>query len=88
MDTTFRDSFYKDIKKCADKSIKEKVLEVIDEVEKATSVNRISNLKKLKGFKNAYRIKIKDYRVGLEIEGTNVSFVRLLHRKEVYRYFP
>ncbi|MGH2412635.1 MAG: type II toxin-antitoxin system RelE family toxin, partial [Microcystaceae cyanobacterium] len=36
----------------------------------------------------AYRIRLGDYRIGLFIEGKTVTFARVLHRKEIYRYFP
>ncbi|NPA92437.1 MAG: type II toxin-antitoxin system RelE/ParE family toxin, partial [Chloroflexi bacterium] len=35
-----------------------------------------------------YRIRLGDYRLGLEIEGDTVVFVRFLHRRDIYRYFP
>jgi len=44
-------------------------------------------LKKLRGFKNYYRIKIKDFRIGFKTNG-EVIFMRVLHRKDIYKYFP
>jgi mRNA interferase RelE/StbE len=35
-----------------------------------------------------YRVRIGDYRIGLELAGDELIFVRCLHRKEIYRYFP
>ena len=48
----------------------------------------IVNLKKLKGFKTAYRIRIGDYRIGVFIDGDIVEFARVVHRKDIYRLFP
>jgi mRNA-degrading endonuclease RelE of RelBE toxin-antitoxin system len=48
----------------------------------------IGNLKKLKGDENAYRIRIGDYRLGIFFDGETVIFARVLHRKDIYRYFP
>jgi mRNA-degrading endonuclease RelE of RelBE toxin-antitoxin system len=31
---------------------------------------------------------VGNYRLGLIIEAETVIFVRVLHRKEIYRYFP
>jgi mRNA interferase RelE/StbE len=45
-------------------------------------------LKKLKTGMAYYRLRIGDYRLGMVIEGDGVKFVRLLHRSEIYRYFP
>jgi mRNA interferase RelE/StbE len=88
MQTSFRESFWKDVKHCNDQRIKTLVNEVIRDVERAKSLGEIKNLKKLKGFKTSYRIRIADYRLGLDILGQNVEFIRLLNRKEIYRYFP
>ena len=46
------------------------------------------DLRKLKSGKNRWRIRIGDYRVGLEIEEGTVIFVRILHRRDIYKHFP
>lgn len=42
----------------------------------------------MEGHANFYRIRIGQYRVGIVLEAGVVDFVRFLHRKDVYRYFP
>ncbi|HAO10876.1 MAG TPA: plasmid stabilization protein, partial [Planktothrix sp. UBA8407] len=44
--------------------------------------------KKLKGDDNAYRLRVGDYRIGFYFDGETVTFARVLHRKDIYRYFP
>jgi mRNA interferase RelE/StbE len=51
-------------------------------------LSEINNLKKLKGECNAYRIRIGDYRIGFFVEEDTITFARVLHRREFYRYFP
>ncbi|MEM9215017.1 MAG: type II toxin-antitoxin system RelE/ParE family toxin [Cyanobacteria bacterium P01_F01_bin.150] len=34
-----------------------------------------------------YRIRIGDYRIGIIVTGDVVSFIRVLHRKDMYRSF-
>jgi len=51
-------------------------------------LSEINNLKKLKGEYNAYRIRIGDYRIGFFVEEDTITFARVLHRREFYRYFP
>ena len=48
----------------------------------------LPNLKKLKGAKNYFRLKLGDYRIGLTLENNIVIFVRFLDRKDIYKYFP
>jgi mRNA interferase RelE/StbE len=64
------------------------VRETIEEVERAETLRAVPNLKKLRGAEGYYRVRIGDYRLGLVLEGDTVVFVRFLHRKDLYRYFP
>ena len=84
----FERKFLKEISSLNDPKIRALLEETILDAEKAKTTSRIKNLKKLKGFKNAYRIRIGDYRVGILIDKDTLVFVRFLHRKEVYKYFP
>jgi len=84
----FKASFTRDLRKIKDISIKKQVSQVIEFVEKAHNFPEIQNLKKVVGADTYYRIRIGDYRVGVIIEGETVIFVRFLHRKDIYRYFP
>jgi mRNA-degrading endonuclease RelE of RelBE toxin-antitoxin system len=52
------------------------------------NITEIKNIKKIKGTSNAYRIRIGDYRIGVFLNNETISFSRVLHLKEVYRYFP
>ena len=47
-----------------------------------------SRYKKLKGYKSYYRIKIGDYRIGVEIENDVIDFILISHRKNIYNLFP
>ena len=42
----------------------------------------------MKGYPNRYRIRIGDYRVGIETSQNRVEMMRVLHRQEFDRYFP
>ncbi|MCY7282069.1 MAG: type II toxin-antitoxin system RelE/ParE family toxin, partial [Cyanobacteria bacterium CAN_BIN43] len=35
-----------------------------------------------------YRIRLADYRVGIIRQGDSLEMMRVLHRREFYRYFP
>jgi mRNA interferase RelE/StbE len=64
------------------------VREAIDLAELAENLQQITHLKKLRGGENYYRIKLGDYRIGVIVENEVITFVRFLHRKDIYRYFP
>lgn len=88
MKADFKKSFSRDLKKIKDKELLKQVKEAVEEVETAQNFLMVSNLKQLKGGDSYFRIKLGDYRIGLKLEGDTMFFVRFLHRKEIYRYFP
>jgi mRNA interferase RelE/StbE len=88
MEVKIDKSFQKDTRKIKDKLLLNKIAVVISEVQKAENINQIKNLKRLKGSSENYRIKIGDYRLGIIILGSSFEFIRCLHRKDIYKYFP
>ncbi len=88
MKVEFLSKFVKDLDKLIVGNVKESVIKVIEHVESAENLSEIPNLKKLKGHKSAYRIKIGDYRIGIFVEGKVVEMARFVHRKDIYKVFP
>ena len=84
----FKSSFVKDLKKIQDPGLKARLKQTIESVEQAGDLPSLDDIKKLKGGDRYYRIRIGDYRIGLILENETVVFVRFLHRKDIYRYFP
>ncbi len=81
-------TFEKDLRKIKSKPLDQKVALLIREIITAESLTEIRNLKQLKGSDIHYRIRLGDYRVGLIVSGKTLILVRILHRKEIYRFFP
>ena len=88
MKVRFKASFAKDLRALDDKSFRERIKALIATVESASTLAAVPNLKKLRGAGAFYRARIGDYRVGMAEEEDAIVFVRVLHRREVYRYFP
>ena len=65
-----------------------RIKKVIEQVEAARTFQQIPNLKRLESAGKYYRIRLGEYRIGLIFEKDEVNFIRFLHRKEIYRYFP
>ena len=84
----FLNKFSKDINKLSDPQIRASVIKVIEQIESANNLSTIQNLKKLKGHKSAYRIKLGDYRIGIFVVGKVVEIARIVHRKDIYKVFP
>ncbi|GIK62071.1 MAG: type II toxin-antitoxin system RelE/ParE family toxin [Ignavibacteriota bacterium] len=82
-------SFVKDVEKVSEKKILNKLSSLIRQLENSKTLTELPNVKKIKGYNSFYRIRIGDYRLGLEeIKGNGICLTRFLHRKDIYKYFP
>lgn len=89
MKVLFDKSFLKSLEKMKSTKVKSKLKEVIEELESAENLQQVKSVKKIQGFKNFYRIRIGDYRLGFElIDKTIVLIILIAHRKDIYRKFP
>lgn len=88
MEVEFLEKFDKDLDSINKPFVRKSILEVIESFETAQSIREVPNLKKLTGYRKAYRVRIGNYRLGVFAEGNKVQFARILHRKDVYKKFP
>ena len=88
MKVKYKASFLRDLKQINNKKIKKQIEQIINTAKSATQISDIPNIRKLRGYKNFYRIRIGNYRIGLYFEEKTIIFVRVLHRKDFYKYFP
>lgn len=88
MKVQFHENFNKDLSKLGDATLAKQIRKLILRLENTRSLADIPNVKKLQGGANFFRVRIGDYRVGITKDGDTVTLMRILHRKEIYRYFP
>ncbi len=88
MEIEFLEKFSRDLDRLVDASTRRAVRKTIISIQHADTLSEIPNIKKLRGFKSAYRIRIGDYRIGIFVEGDVVQFARIVHRKDIYKVFP
>lgn len=88
MEVEFLSRFSKDLDRVNQTSVKLGVKKLILLIERVNNLYEIPNLKKLSGFKSAYRVRIGDYRLGFFYENNKIFFARIAHRKEIYKLFP
>jgi len=67
MNTQFKESFTKDLRKIRDKDLLNRAKAVIETVEQTQSLGQIPSLERLKGWSRYYRIRVGDYRIGLAV---------------------
>ena len=82
------EQFLDDIKNLRDSKIKQRLLDKIEFLESAPTLHSVSQIKKMKGFSDAWRIRIGDYRLGFRLIGDSIVLGRFLSRKQIYRFFP
>ena len=88
MKVIFRSSFLRDLKKIHDSQVLIRIKKALEEVESASSFTQINHISKMSGSENFYRIRLGEYRIGLVLAGDTLEFIRCLHRREIYHYFP
>lgn len=88
MEIRYKKQFLKDLSKLPS-SYRSKIEELVFEKIPNDSGDEImKQVSKLKGKDNFYKIRVGDYRIGVFIEHDFLEFKRVLHRKDIYRYFP
>ncbi len=89
MEVQYREAFLKDLKQLKSSTSYERIYELaFTTLEAINTLEEISNIKAMRGSAGRYRIRIGDYRIGIEVNGDIIEVLRVLHRREFYRYFP
>ena len=85
----FDKSFSKSLDRIKDSTILRRIETTLLKLEEAESLQDLKNLKKLSGFKNYYRIRLGNYRIGIEqIDKRTIRLIIIAHRKDIYKKFP
>ena len=61
---------------------------VFSDIPTYSNLAEIPGIRKLKGYTQHYRIRLGDCRIGVTYQNETLSLERLLHRKDIYKYFP
>ena len=85
MKIEFSSSFTRDLRRIRDRSIRERVDKVIEQLEKMDNFTETSNIKKLRGYENRYRVRVGNYRLIFQFNEDIVIFLRCLPRQDIYR---
>lgn len=88
MQVVFLKKFYKDLDNITQPKDQQALVVVIGLVKEVARLEDVPGVKKLSGFKDAFRIRSGSYRIGVFIKGKVVQFARVAHRKDIYKIFP
>jgi mRNA interferase RelE/StbE len=82
-------NFDKDLEKYATPEQIREIFLFIDKLEKAWHLREISDIKKLSGFREFYRVRFGEYRLGFRmLENSDIQLDRFLHRRDIYKKYP
>jgi mRNA interferase RelE/StbE len=90
MQIEVRSSFERDTKKLSDK-IREDIADAVALMSSAKTISDIPGVKDIKGgkkAKNAFRMRIGEYRICFYLINGHIELIRVLPRKDVYKIFP
>lgn len=79
--------FAKHLKNCP-QDIQKRFVVVYDQLIAAKKIQDIKAIQKLKGYTAFYRIRIGHYRLGIGCVNDQIELLAIMHRKEIYRFFP
>ncbi len=61
---------------------------VFERLPAARTLALAHKFEKMKGYRNCVKARFGEYRIGAYQQGNHITLVRVLHRKEIYRFFP
>ena len=67
MKIAFEASFARDLKRVRDKQLLQGVQQVIEGVKEAAMIDTVAGVKKMQGYDTFYRLRLGDYRIGIEV---------------------
>ncbi len=89
MNIEYLPSFLKDLKDLRGTPVYQAVYAIaFEEILEIKDLRDIQNLKKMKGDTSAYRIRVGNYRIGMLITATTITFSRVLHRRDERSIVP
>lgn len=85
----YKPAFRRDIRRIRDEDTIRSINAVIASLRAANSIREVSNIRRVRVSRGrSYRIRIGDYRLGVEMDGGTAVLARFLHRRDMYRYWP
>ena len=89
MKVAFTNKYEKQFDRITDSKIRKQVVDAVRSIIDSPKLEQVPSIKKLKGFKNAFRVRSGQYRIGLiqQTDGT-ILIAAIDFRKDFYKGFP
>ena len=88
MEIEYTPSFERDLRRARNSELRARTERLIESIRAAPSLTAVPGVARVTGPGRHYRLRLGDYRLGIALDGDTVVLIRLLHRRDMYRYFP
>lgn len=88
MKIEYKKKFLKELSKLPDEYAQTIEEFVFDTFPTYDNLSEIGKVEKMTGYKNYFKIRFGDYRVGIKKENDTIIIETVKHRREIYKYFP
>jgi mRNA interferase RelE/StbE len=61
---------------------------VFNELVSVSSIAVLGKVEKMQGYDGFYKVRFGNYRLGLVIENEMITAKAVMHRREIYKFFP
>ena len=88
MQIKFKKSFLKQLANMP-KDVRQKIeIFVFKELPRLKSIGEAGKIEKMHGYEDYFKTRFGSYRLGMKIENDEIIVQTVMHRKEIYRFFP
>ena len=88
MEIRYHNQFNRDLRRLRNPSLAAQVEQIIEDLKAASTIRDVRGVSRMTGAGEHYRIRIREYRLGITMDGETAILRRFLPRGEIYRYFP
>ena len=88
MDIQVNKKFLRELAQLPEKERTRIEIFLFEEIEQYKNLQQVPNIGKPQGYQNYFKIRFGNYRAGIKFENNTIYFERLLHRKDIYKYYP
>lgn len=61
---------------------------VFEELVSTSSIYEMGKVEKMKGYDGFYKVRFGNYRLGLVVANEMITVKTVMHRREIYKFFP
>ena len=88
MEIRYHPRFDRDTRRIRSRDLSSRLERTIAELKAASNIREVSGVQPMTGSEDHFRIRIGEYRIGLEVDGDVAVLLRFMHRRDIYRNFP